>query len=540
MGEDTGRIHRTERKRQADWQMNEERKIENRRPEAGAALLIAIFALLLISVVAIALVVSQGTDSALTGNYRTSTSAYYAGVAGLEEGRGRLLWKNANYLNMSNSFPALFTPGGAPNFGLTQVLYILNPANGETVDPTSANPAQYPDNEYQTEFGWALSGANVQTVNSVFPVAGLPGPLYKWVRITPATEQSLSTPLGIDVDWNGYIDNTTPLNYDPANQAADGTLQAGLIVGSSPTSGQALEVTALAVLPNNTQKLVQYLVAPLYFGVKAPATLVMSSSGTASPGINFQVPTSATTPTFQISGNDGSGPNSTAPSCTPSAAPTWAIGVTDMLSPPTDYNVIQSAIPLALQGNYTGESRHRHHASSLSIEDQVSLNPVMITPANLNSMVQTISQNADLVLNRNASDSDMPAAMSATNPMTVVVNGNLTLNNFTGYGLLVVTGNLVSNPNAGWRGMVLVVGAGNLTFAGGPGGGNGEYDGGIFVAQTLDTTVSPPNPLTTMGTATFNALNAGGNGIFYNSCWINTALQPPSFQVLYFREIPTN
>jgi hypothetical protein len=43
-----------------------------------------------------------------------------------------------------------------------------------------------------------------------------------------------------------------------------------------------------------------------------------------------------------------------------------------------------------------------------------------------------------------------------------------------------------------------------------------------------------------MGMATFNALNAGGNGIFYNSCWINIALQPPTFQVLSFREIPTN
>jgi hypothetical protein len=519
--------------------MNEERKLEKRRPEAGAALLIAIFALLLISVVAIALVVSQGTDSALTGNYRTSTSAYYAGNAGLEEGRGRLLPKNANYLNISNSFPALFSPGGAPNFGLTQVLYILNPANSETVDPTSANPAQYPDNEYQTEFGWALSGANVQTVNSVSPVAGLPGPLYKWVRITPATEQSL----GIDVNWDGNVDNAIPLNYDPANQAANGALQAGLIVGSSATSGQALEVTALAVLPNNTQKLVQYLVAPLNYGLNSPGSnfpgvLALLGSATAAPGINFQVPTIASTPTFYINGNDGSGPNSAAPNCTPTASPTWAIGVTDTVSSPINYDTIRAAIPAVLQGNYTGETPTHHHHPSFSVEDDLLLNPVMQTPASLNSMVQTISQNADLVLNNNATDSNMPAAMSATNPMTVVVNGNLTLTNFTGYGLLVVTGNFVSNPNAGWRGVVLVVGAGNVTFTGGS-GGSGEYDGGILVAQTLSTT-PPYGALSNMGTATFNALNAGGNGIFYNSCWINTALQSPTFQVLSFREIPTN
>src|SRR5580704_4568231 len=65
-----------------------------RKAESGAALLIAIFALLLISVIAIALVVTSGTDAALGGNYRTSAGAYFAAAAGLEEARGRLLWKN--------------------------------------------------------------------------------------------------------------------------------------------------------------------------------------------------------------------------------------------------------------------------------------------------------------------------------------------------------------------------------------------------------------------------------------------------------------
>jgi len=58
-----------------------------RRRESGIALLISIFILLLISVVAIALIVSSGTETAMAGNYRTATSAYYAALAGLEEGR---------------------------------------------------------------------------------------------------------------------------------------------------------------------------------------------------------------------------------------------------------------------------------------------------------------------------------------------------------------------------------------------------------------------------------------------------------------------
>src|SRR6516165_3678600 len=135
-------------------------KSTKRRTEAGAAMLIAIFALLLISVIAIALIVSSGTETALAKNYRTSTSAYYAGLAGLEEGRGRLLWRDANYLN--HTIPGFMPASGNPSMNLSQVVYIKNPAGAEVVDPTDlsgANP--YADNEYQQEFGIPVTSATV-------------------------------------------------------------------------------------------------------------------------------------------------------------------------------------------------------------------------------------------------------------------------------------------------------------------------------------------------------------------------------------------
>src|SRR5208282_422148 len=179
--------------------------------EAGSALLIAIFALLLISVVGIALLVSTGSDSALAGNYRTATGAYYAAVAGLEEGRGRLLMRNPDYINKSNAYPALFTASGT-SFGLTDVVYILNPASGETVDPTNST-SPYADKEYGTEFTWQLSGANVHPpVASMSPMAGLPGPLFKWVRINAVTEKAIS----VDVNSDGTYNSTTPLYYNGA------------------------------------------------------------------------------------------------------------------------------------------------------------------------------------------------------------------------------------------------------------------------------------------------------------------------------------
>src|SRR5215831_16401636 len=60
------------------------------KQEDGIALLMAIFVLLVISVVAISMIVASGTETALAGNYRNAGNAYYAAVAGLEEGRGRM------------------------------------------------------------------------------------------------------------------------------------------------------------------------------------------------------------------------------------------------------------------------------------------------------------------------------------------------------------------------------------------------------------------------------------------------------------------
>jgi len=102
--------------------------IRKRRTEAGIALLIAIFVLLLISVVAIALIVSSGTESALAGNYRSSTAAYYAALSGLEEARGRLLSKNPS--SFKNTAVGFLPPSGT-TLPIGAVAYVLNPGPAE-------------------------------------------------------------------------------------------------------------------------------------------------------------------------------------------------------------------------------------------------------------------------------------------------------------------------------------------------------------------------------------------------------------------------
>src|ERR1700741_3545828 len=103
--------------------MRAEGSMRKRRTENGIALLISIFVLLLISVVAIALIVSAGTESALAGNYRSSTGFYYAALAGLEEARGRLLGKNPNAFKITN--PTGFLPAAGTPLNIGDAYYCI-------------------------------------------------------------------------------------------------------------------------------------------------------------------------------------------------------------------------------------------------------------------------------------------------------------------------------------------------------------------------------------------------------------------------------
>jgi hypothetical protein len=121
---------------------------------------------------------------------------------------------------------------------------------------------------------------------------------------------------------------------------------------------------------------------------------------------------------------------------------------------------------------------------------------------------------------------------TATSPQVIFVDGNLTLTgNVTGYGILVVTGTFSPGGDVGWRGAVLVVGQGVMT---GNGGGNNEYDGAILVARTVD---SMGNPLSSLGSASFNYSGGGGNGVYYSSGCINQANGAPSYRIVSMREL---
>jgi hypothetical protein len=477
--------------------------------EAGVAMLIAIFVMLLIGVVAIALILSSGTESALAGNYRTSTSAYYAALAGLEEGRGRLLQKNANNLSAYTGPPGASVPVG-------KVLYITNPVNGQNV------LNDYPDNEYGHEFG--TGPANVSTTASVSNTGGIQGQLYRWVRINAATEKSLNLDVGNDNDAD--FNSGNPVFYDGARLTL------------TPTASQALEVSALAVLPNNTQKMLQYVVAPvtlnLNFMNPPAANLTFPGAltliGSAGQNVQFNGPGD---PSFFVDGNDhGVG------ACPPTATAIPAIAYANG----SDSTKILNAAPA---GNYKGPGG----SSTVPSLAPVTLPPGLQTPAALEALVHTITDNADVVLTPNPplppgtvqtyTQSDLPTStMSPSNPMTIVVNGNLNVTDWTGtgYGLLVVRGTFNYDPSSSWDGVILVVGQGQYYSSQ---DGTGQINGAMLIAKTLD---SSGRLLTSFGAPSFTHQQANpppsGGGIYYSSCWIKSVQTPISYRLLSFREIP--
>jgi hypothetical protein len=525
--------------------MNSNHINRRKHSESGVALLIAIFVLMLISVVAISLIVASGGESALAGNYRSSTSAYLAGTAGLEEARGRLLPKNADYFNLApNNTPATnFIPTAGP-LNIGQVRYILNPGPGEALGTLLGT---YPDNEYATEFGAAPVAANVKTIASVSTVTSggttYYGPLFKWVRVTPATEQSIQT----DVNNDAALNTTAPLYYDATNLPKPSLIVPPMVAGVPdlslhPNAKQALEVTTVAVLPNGSQKTLQYVVAPVSYPLNFPSALTLAGNSVQFGGANSNQ--------YFVDGHDGSGNPPPVPGCTPTSAVLPAVGTTGLTNVTNIVNPVSpvspyTGIPTNRDGNYLGT-----YPSPLPVSPNpypsvgnVSLSSGLQTPSSLAAIVQSITQNADAVISPTpvsptvqgtATQADMPAGMSATNPMTVVVNGNFSMTgNYTGYGLLVVTGNFAYSGTTGWKGIVLVVGDGTTTFLG-AGGGNNEFDGAIFSATTKDAS---GNLLSSFGNVAFDISGGGGNGIYYNSCWINQANQPPTYQVLSFREL---
>jgi len=493
--------------------MNLAAKCGKKRSQRGVALVLAIFTLMLISVIGTTLILTAGTASAIKANYKSSMQAFYDAKAGLEEGRSRLWPRSPNALNTC-VFPSANNP-----MPMNQVCYIVNPdqTSGETVDPTNSSNI-YADTEYAQE--QLSSSPNVpQPVNSDSPVGSIGGPAYKWVRVTPTTEQSSK----IHVSGGTGFDSTDPLYYGvcPGCDPQSGLRQfVWTGVGTPSNASQVLTVTALARTPSggfSGTRLLRYTVA------QNPNPLGQALANGSAPPTLSQIFQAALTldgngvtysGNVAINGQDSSGPSGTG---------VQAIAYTNGGDTrPSCGSSCQSATnpPAPVVGTVT-------------------LPGQMQTPPGLDQLVNAITQDASAVITGPVDQTSLPSGMSATNPMIVVVNGDFHLTHasgssaFTGYGLLLVTGTLYYDPDDSWNGVILVIGKG--VFNGSQNGRGGQINGVVFVANTKD---SSGNLLATLGPASYNG-TGGGNGIRYSSSLMNSVQSMMPYQVLSFREIQT-
>jgi hypothetical protein len=112
----------------------------------------------------------------------------------------------------------------------------------------------------------------------------------------------------------------------------------------------------------------------------------------------------------------------------------------------------------------------------------------------------------------------------------VVVNGDAQLGPGTGYGLLLVSGNVTLSGNFTWHGLILVIGQGVLRWNG---GAEGAIHGGVFIARTraADGTL-----LTGRGGITADFNGAAGSGIQHDATSIALANQRFPYMPIAIRE----
>jgi hypothetical protein len=323
----------------------------------------------------------------------------------------------------------------------------------------------------------------------------------------------------MDVDGDENATDPNPIFYDGAQQLVSA---GGIPV---PNAAQVLTVTALAVTPYGSRRMVQYTVAPSAFAAALstfPSALTLDGNDVrfAGPGQNGG--------NFLISGNDID-----APQGAPSGIS--AIGYTNS----NDYSDAASGLSAAKASNSYLSPAGVPNVGFLppwTPQSPSGLPLTLQTPSGLDAMVQAITATADKVVTGPVTQSDanniFPAGMSLMNPTVTVVTGDLTINAWhnTGYGLLLVTGQLKYDPDASWDGVILVIGKG--VFVSNQ-NGTGRINGTVFVANTRD---AAGNLLQTLGPASFSQ-TAGGYGIRYSSNFVRSTQALLPYQVLSFHEI---
>ena len=307
----------------------------------------------------------------------------------------------------------------------------------------------------------------------------------------------------------GYTAANPPtVTIDPPGGGGVQALAFATVGSGGSYQGAVYLITAFAQTPTGARAMAQMEVGVNY----QTYPLVLGGALTlAGPSPSFTSPNSQP---FHIDGVDHAGASASEPPGCKSANkyPSLpAIGVYDDPNNPTSPTAQNSVISdLGKPNNYVGKG------TAPDIENAFgSLGGA--TPATLNTVVASV---ASVATNTYGTPS-APTSVSninmgtAANPAIDVIYGNYTMSgNQTGYGILVVTGTLTFSGDFKWNGLVLVIGNGAAILNG---GGNGQINGSVFVANTAASN-------SVLGSPAVQFAGGGGNGIYYDHCWADDML----------------
>src|ERR1700676_1461230 len=477
----------------------------------GFSLILVLLVLLLISAILMGMVMMSNTETNISANFRDEQTAYFASKAGIEEVRDRMRSGAVNTL--SSNLPLTALPG-APN----GVLYVINPAAGETVAPWSTTGTNYPDEEICKEVtcsGAAPSGSWYATPQSASTTyAASPILPWKWVRVMAKANKSVSGPTrltSVDGTANGNRMWWTGTNEIPA--------AAGSCPAANANYLPVYEVTALAVTASGSRRMTQYEIDRASFPPMSGAMIFDGSSPdfTTNPNSNA----------FSVDGTDAArGPN--AGTGCGAAANQPALGGYD------------SAAVTGLDGQLNKPASYTSGSTPPPAVSNVNsaLGP-LTTVDGLTNLVNSVTASAGPNVFPNANNSTPPSMGTNSAPVVNVVQGDFTLPG-SGAGILLVTGTLTMNGNPSFNGIILVIGKGNVQKNG---AGNGTMNGSLLVANLYSDTPPVYSHLIPLGSNSHPGIptiswNGGGTAtVQYDSCWISAVSQSFPYKIVTQREL---
>ena len=493
---------------------NNNRKL--RQQENGIALIAAILTLLLITAIAAGIMILTNTEVGTSSNFKDEQRAFFSAKAGIEEVRDRL--RVAANGTLRGATPLV--PTTLPGNGTTGVTYILNPLNGETVAPWDhSSSSKYPDDEICNETsamscgtgtpsypssssGWYY--ASSPTANSTY--ASSPVMDWKWVRVTLKQNNAFGANYAVNGDsTKAYY--VCQKDASPIETVSFPTPTAPCV---TPGYLPVYVLTALAVTPSGSRRMVQVEVAEDTFQFTAPAALTLDGTG--------DVFATGTSSQFGVNGNDS---NAVCGGTVGANVP--AVGVPS----DTDKTSTITQIATAVNNNLNKEGNYQSGSNTTPDVQNVStvLPSSMVTKGSLTDLMSTIKADVTQpVINGPATDSSFTSPGTLAAPQIIYVNGDLTLSgNFTGYGILVVTGQFTAKGSNTWNGLVFVVGSGQVVDK-----GTSVFNGAMVVANTTGSTLGAPN---------VDVSGGGHGGVNYSSGCIVQASQLTTFHVISMREL---